>query len=272
MRWSSKKFVFIILTLLVSFNAYASQQSISILLNSDSDSMKVYRYQSGQAPDGLWKEVPASNPILILEGFDRVNDLLYLQQSEDSQSWGEIYRYQYKSATESWELVSYKKTTSNSIEVKAYNLYPYGKSTTCYSYVLGAGLKMNFALGNQNSLFAYSEIGYSRGPAKSDWVEAMQATSLSVGFGYRIPLTNQMTLTPELDYGLMVHLLNADFNQDGIKKLEVFTDQQVRLSLNLSYAINNANHLFIAPLGIMFFQNSDVGILFGAQAGFRFTI
>lgn len=271
-RWSSKKIVFSILTLILSFNMYASEQSISILLNSDSDTMKAYRYQSGQVPDGLWKEVPASTPILVLDGFDRDNDLLYVQQSQDSQSWGEIYRYQYKSATESWELVPKDKTTNNSIEMKGNNLYPYGKSTTCYSYILGAGLKFNFALGKQNNLFAYSEIGYSRGPAKSDWVDAMQATSLSAGFGYRIPLTNQITLAPELDYGLLLHILNADFDQDGIKQWEVFTDQQVRLSLNLSYAINDTNHVFIAPLGLVFFQNSDVGILYGVQAGIRFTI
>lgn len=272
MRWSIKHCVLVILILLASINVYASDRSISIVLNTDSATMKAYRYQSGKAPDGLWQEVPASNPILVLEGFDRDNDLLFIQQSQDSQSWGELYKYQYKSATESWELLSYKEATNNSIEVKAYNLYPYGKSTTCYSYVLGAGLKINFTLGEQNKLFAYSEIGYSRGPAKSDWVDVMQATNLSVGLGYRIPLSKDMSLTPELDYGLLVHLLNADFDQDGDKSLEVFTDQQVRLSLTISYAINDTNHLFIAPLGILFFQNSDIGILFGAQAGLRFTI
>ncbi len=97
----------------------------------------------------------------------------------------------------------------------------------------------------------------------------MQAINLSAGIGYRIPLGSRLKVSPELGYGVLFHLLDADFNGDGQNNLEVFIDQQIRLSLNLSIAVGDTVELFFAPLGVVFFEDGDVGTMFGGQSGIR---
>ena len=53
--------------------------------------------------------------------------------------------------------------------------------------------------------------------------------------------------------------------------LEVFADQQVRFSLNLCVALGDKYELFVAPLGVLFFEDGDIGTMFGCQAGLRFN-
>ncbi|HCJ94487.1 MAG TPA: hypothetical protein DHV69_04550, partial [Sphaerochaeta sp.] len=123
-----------------------------------------------------------SIPTLVLQEFDSLHDRLYIQQSEDKLSWSSSYEYRYDPATEAWTIHSGETRNPSlidSLDIKLYGLYPVFKSTTCYSHVLGAALKMNFSLDNQNRLFGYGEIAYSKGPSNTDWVESMQAVNMS---------------------------------------------------------------------------------------------
>jgi hypothetical protein len=210
----------------------------------------------------------------VLEGFDSAKDVLYVQQSEDRITWSDSYLYKYNPTAKAWEVslpTPKKPSLVDSFDVKLYGLYPYGNSADYYSYVLGTGLKMNVSLGKGGKLLGYGEVTYSRGPSETDWVDSLQAAGLSVGMGYRIPLSSKLQLTPELGYGVLFHILEADFDEDGENTLEVFADQQVRFSLNLSFALGDNYELFIAPLGVLFFEDGAIGAMFGCQSGLRFN-
>ena len=251
---------------------FASVNPISILIKPAAETVKAFRYQTGIEPGNSWIEVDIPCPSLVLDGFDSSKDVLYIQQSGDLLTWSDVYEYRYNPTANTWEvsLATPKKTSLvDSVDVKIYGLLPYGRSTTCYSHVLGAGLRANFTLGRDEGFIGYSEITYSRGPSESDWADSMQAVGVSVGMGYRIPLGSKAGISPELGYGVLFHLLNADLDQDGENSLELFIDQQVRLSLNLSYQFGNGYEMFLAPLGVLFFQNGDIGTMFGIQSGIR---
>lgn len=264
----------VLLLLLSTALAFASSTSLRIVIRPASDRVQAIRYQVGNDASHPWTEVHASNPVMVLDAFNSAQDRLFVQQTQDNQSWSEIYEYQYKSEDKSWTITPSEADSPGlveSLDLKLYNLYPLSKSSTYYSYVIGAGLKMNIALDEQETLLGYAELAYSRGPSKSDWVDTMQAVNLSVGMGYRFAISENFQLTPELGYGVVVHLLNADFDQDGTKTFEPFVDQQVRLSLNLSYTLSETYTLIVAPLGVVFFEKESIGTLLGFQTGLRFN-
>ena len=251
---------------------FASENPISILIKPAAETVKAFRYQTGIEPGVSWIEVDIPSPVLVLEGFDSSNDVLYIQQSQDLLTWSDSYEYRYNPTAHAWKVSSEattKQSLVDSVDVKVHGLFPYGKSATCYSYVLGAGLKMNFYVDKTENLIGYGEVAYSWGPSKTDWVDSMQAVSMSVGMGYSFSLGSRMQVSPELGYGVLFHFLNGDFDDDGVKALEVFTDQQVRFSLNLSYTLGGTYEFFIAPMGVLFFEDGDIGTLFGCQSGLR---
>ena len=253
---------------------FAAENPLGVLIKPTSESVKAFRYQSGPNSNGLWTEVDISLPVIVLEGFDSSKDVLYVQQTEDHVAWSDSYRCKYNPTKDAWDVflpIAKKASLFDSLEVKLYGLYPYGKSATYYSYVFGAGSKMNIALDQGEKLIGYGEVTYSRGPSETDWVETMQAIGLSIGMGCRIPLNRKMQVTPEIGYGVLFHLLDADFDEDGAYTLEVFADQQVRFSLNLCVALGDKYELFVAPLGVLFFEDGDIGTMFGCQAGLRFN-
>lgn len=247
---------------------------IRVLIKPTSERIQAIRYQTGAGATGTWIEIDASNPVLVLEAFDSNQDKLFVQQSQDKLFWSGSYEYQYNPLVKTWTVSpseSGKPSLVESLDLKLYNLYPLSKSSTYYAYVIGAGLKMNIALNAQNHFAGYAEVAYSKGPSKCDWVDSMQAVNMSVGMGYRFGLTDKLQVTPELGYGVVLHLLNADFDEDGTKSFETFIDQQVRLSLNLSYTLSENYTLIVAPLGVVFFEKGNIGTLLGIQTGLRFN-
>jgi acetone carboxylase gamma subunit len=247
---------------------------LRVVIKPVSNRIQSIRFQTGADETDIWTEVSASNTTLVLETFDSNKDRLFVQQSQDNQVWSSSYEYRYSPSDKRWTVTPTEADSSSlveSLDLKLYNLYPLSKSSTYYSYVIGAGLKMNMALNKQETLLGYAEAAYSRGPSKSDWVDTMQAVNLSVGIGYRFAITDKLQLTPELGYGVVLHLLNTDFDQDGTKTFEPFVDQQIRLSLNLGYELNDSYTLLIAPLGVVFFEKNTIGTLLGIQTSLRFN-
>ncbi len=251
---------------------FAAGNPVSIQIKQADETVRTFRYQTGVQPGDSWIAVDSTSPVLVLEGFDSSKDVLYIQQSEDLVTWSDSYEYRYNPTANTWDVslaAAKKASLVDSVDVKLYGLFPYGKSEICYSYVLGAGLKMNVTLDKEEKLIGYCEFSYSRGPSKTDWADFMQAIGMSVGMGYRIPLGSSIQVSPELGYGVLFHLLIADFDMDGVHSLEVFTDQQVRFSLNLSYALDSTYEIFGAPLGVLFFEDGAIGTMFGFQSGLR---
>ena len=250
-----------LLLLLSTLSVFASPVPVRIMIKPASEQVAAIRYQSGTKAKGPWKEVDADHPILSLEAFDSTQEVLFVQQKEPGRDWSRSYEYRYDELTNSWDvtLPAIKKPLFiDSMELKPYALFPTSSSSTLYSSVIGGALKLNLSVDEQKPLYGYVEGAYSRGPSKSDWVDVMQAVNISAGFGYRIRLGKLVELAPELGYGLVLHLLEGDLDQDGTDSLEVFVDQQVRLALNFNYTFCDAHEFFVAPLGVLLFEKSRI--------------
>lgn len=255
---------------------FASPASSQLVIKPGSDRVVAIRYQAGTNSQGTWTEVEASQPLLLPEEFDSTRDTLFVQQKEIDQGWGNKWEYRWDSERVKWEvtLPSVEKTKrfTTTIAIAPYALFPVGSSSTFYSHLIGASLAVNLNFGERMPLYGYGEVGYSRGPSRSDWVDTMQAFDASIGIGYHMGVGKRAGFAPELGYGVIVHILDADFDQDGTKAYDLFLDQKLRLSLAFSYELSNSYELFAAPLGVLFFENSSVALLLGLQAGIRYTI
>ena len=233
---------------------------------------QMLRYQYGTIPNKPWKMANSSTSLTI-EDFDSGKEFLFVQQANDGNEWSDTYIYQYDYLQGSWSLFpteqESKRVSNTSLDVKGYGLLPTGCSSDFYSYLLGGGIQTNISLGK---LLGYTGLTFSKGPPKSDWVKSQQAVALAIGIGYSIPLSEKVELIPEIGYGIIFHLLDEDFDKDGTYGLDFFIDQQIRLALYLTYALNERNKLFIAPLGVFFFEKEDFGIMYGCQAGLRVSL
>ncbi|HKL58144.1 MAG TPA: hypothetical protein VJ854_07065 [Sphaerochaeta sp.] len=255
-----------------SVAAFPPKGFVRFNINASDETNRMIRYQYGRQPTQAWRIADSSTPIII-EAFDSGKEFLFVQQAVTEEVWSDTYAYQYDYLQEGWSLVAFEqekeKISTTSLDVKGYGLLPIGNSSDFYSYLLGGGVQANISLGK---MIGYTGITFSKGPPKSAWVRSQQALALAIGMGYEIPLSDRVSLIPEVGYGVILHLLDADFNKDGAYKAEFFIDQQVRLSLYLTYALNGGNKLFIAPLGVLFFEKEDFGIMYGCQAGLRISL
>lgn len=251
-------------------SVFTSSPPIRLVIQPGSGQVDAIRYMTGTKAKGTWKEVNVTHPSQLLENFDSDKDILFIQQKEANQEWSRSYLYRYDTQAKGWLAVDNKPLFIDSMDVRPYALFPIGSSSTLYSRVTGASIKLNLSFDVQNSQYGYCEAGYSQGPAQTDWVDSMQAMNVSAGMGYRFNLGRNVDIAPELGYGLVFHLLNVDLDQDGTKTYETFIDQQVRLSLNLSYAPAQSYELLVAPLGVLFFEKDRAAAMYGIQAGMRF--
>lgn len=250
-----------------------SNDDIWFRIQPASDPVQMVKYQDGAESDKLWQTADTSGAPLVIELFDSEKELLFVQQMNDKDEWGQAYADQYDNLKQSGSFLPPKQDDKPSLiesfDVKAYGLIPTGFSSKCYSYLAGVGIQANIPLGK---FLGYTGLTFSKGPPKSDSVKSQQALALSMGIGYSIPLSKKMALIPEVGYGFIFHLLEVDFDNDGIYEPDMFIDQQVRLALYLTYALNERYKLFIAPFGVLFFEKEDFGIMYGCQVGLRVSL
>ncbi|HKM33247.1 MAG TPA: hypothetical protein VJY54_00690 [Lachnospiraceae bacterium] len=234
--------------------------------------IEMLRFQYGKNEDQSWKTADSSYP-LVIEAFDSGKEFLFVQQAALGKEWSSTYTYQYDYLQERWSLFVPKEETKNvnniSLDVKAYGLLPTGCTSELYSFLGGGGIQANISLGK---VLGYTGLTYSMGPSKCTWVNYQQAVALAIGIGYPITLSTKVEFIPEVGYGVILHFLDADLDKDGTFKFEFFVDQQIRLALYLTYALDERYKLFFAPLGVIFFEKNDLGIMYGCQAGIRFSL
>lgn len=221
-------------------------------------------------PESLLEAVDTSGSALVIVPFTSEPEILFVQQAEETKKLNPPHIYPEDQLLK--KVIPQKEKTKlpllRSFDLKAYTLFPFGTCSTSYSYLIGGGVQANISLGKY---LWYAGLTFSKGPPKNNWVKSQQAFSLAIGFGHPHPLSEKMTLIPEFGYGVIFHLFEGDFDNNGINSLKLFIDQQVRFALYLTYAINERKTLFIAPLGVLFFEKEHVGIMYGCQAGIRFS-
>ena len=245
--------------------------SVRFSIKAADGAERTIRYQYGVEPDESWQVGDSS---MFIEGFDSREDFLFVQQETAPGTWSETYTYSYDYLSESWSLAPPRKEgrqadQNRSLDLKVQALGPIGHSGNFYTYLLGGGIQMNASLGN---VIGYTGLTFSKGPAKSVWVRSLQSVELTLGMGDALRLSEKVELIPELGYGVIFHFLEADFDKDGTYSFEFFVDQQVRVALTLTYALNDRYKLFIAPMGVFFFERKGSGFMYGCQGGLRVSL
>jgi hypothetical protein len=239
------------------------------------DSIKAFRYKIGSGTAENWNKVDSLDQILSLNGFDGSKDFLFIQQTNDNINWSDSYVYRYNQIEQKWDIVPSEKVKSvnlDSLAMKIHALYPQTNCSDYYSYLLGTGLQANLSFGKNKKVLAFSELSYSNGSSNTDWVTTFNEIGLMAGIGYRLPVTDTFQIVSEVGYGVLLHLLDADLNEDGANSFELFFDQQVRVSASLVFSFTDRYSVFLSPMGVAFFENNSVGTLFGCQAGLQLNL
>ena len=238
-----------------------------------SELVEMFNHQYGIEPNNPLDTVDISGAPLVIVQFDPTNEIIFVQQTDGGSQWNQPYAYQYNHSLKSWgELApkqDNKKSLVESLDLKVTSLFATGSCSTSYSYLLGGGVQANINLGK---ILGFTSLSFIKGPPKNNRVKSQQAFSLAMGVGYPLPLSERMTLIPEIGYGVLLFLLEAEFGNTGIYEPERFIDQQMQFSLYLTYALNERYRLFVAPVGVLFFEKERLGFMYGCQAGLRFTV
>jgi hypothetical protein len=276
MNYLNRKSVFIVLLLCVSLaQVTASTNPVSLRIMTVDGSIEAFRYQIGSGSGTNWNKVDSLGQILSLEGFDSSEDVLFIQQTTDNINWSDSYGYRYNQLEQKWDLLPSEKAKSanlDSLAIKIHALYPQTNCSDYYSYLLGTGLQANLSFGKNQKVLAFSELSYSNGPSNTDWVTTFNEIGLMAGIGYRLPVTDTFQIVSEVGYGVLLHLLDADLNEDGENSFELFFDQQVRVSASFVFSLGEKYSVFLSPMGVAFFENDAVGTLFGCQAGIQLNL
>jgi hypothetical protein len=267
-------FILCFLIFLPEAFVFASENPNRIKIASIDDSIKVFRYQIGTEPGSSWTEIDISNPFIVLDSFDSTKDSLFVEQSADTINWSDSYEYQYDSSKESWNVIIKPQIKSNAVSVDSIDcvfsgLYPYGRSSHFYKYTLGIGSQLNLSLNRKKNITAFGAIAYSKGTPNTDWVDRFEIVEMSIGLGYRIPLFEKVQVIPQIGYGVVINLFDVDWDEDGGYTHETFIDQQVQISLNMSFKVSDNYEFFISPISVCFFEEGTVGFMTGCQAGIR---
>ena len=255
-----------------SITSFPPKKDLRFSIRASEGTEQNIRYQHGAVPTETWRLGDSSS--MPIEGFDSREEFLFVQQELGGDAWSDTYRYQYDYINERWSLLPplpevKEPKYATSLDLKAYALGPLGHSGDFYKYVLGGGVQMNAPLGK---VLGHAGLTFSKGPSKSAWVKTQQSLGMTLGMADSLRLSEKMELIPELGFGAILHLLEADFDKDGTYQLELFVDMQVRLSLYLMYGLNERYKLFLAPVGVFFFEKHDVGFMYGCQAGLRISL
>jgi hypothetical protein len=276
MYFLNRKTLCIVLLLSVSIvQVTASTNPLSLRIDTVDGSIEAFRYQIGTNTGENWIDVNSSAQVLVLNEFDDSKDMLYIQQTTDGITWSDSYGYRYNQYEQKWDLAPSEKVKSgnlDSLSINLHALYPQKNCSDYYSYLLGTGLQANFSFGKNKQVLAFGGLSYSNGPSNTDWVTAFNEIGLMAGFGYRIAVTERFHISAEVGYGLLMHLLDADLDEDGKNSFELFQDQQVRVSASLVYSFTDRYSVFLSPMGVAFFENDSVGTLFGCQAGLQLNL
>lgn len=257
------------LLILSTVVVFASNTLFNIRIQSSSDRIQVFRYRQGAGLHGPWTETSAIAPILSLEDFDPVWDRLFIQQSEDGESWGKVYAYRYDTVAQAWILAQGGESEiRQSISVYAVMTRSAASIKHVYETSYGGGIAYMHATPFHPDVWFVGELSVSGAASNNIFMDRFLILDIRFGLGYRIPLMKHLAILPAVTYGILTHAGAADFDDDGISEMNRYLDQQVRGSLGMELKLTENVNLVVKPEITMFFEaQGNVGVLYGIGAG-----
>ncbi len=160
----------------------------------------------------------------------------------------------------------------HSVEAFFQNLYPVGEYADYLTTTIGAGAQLNLAVPAVPALSPFAAIEYGYGISKDDRISSFNDIGFTVGAGWVFPVAPRFSVEPELGYGVLVHLVNADLDDSGETAVSVYSDQYMRLLVKGLYSLNEKISLTASPIFLAFLENDNTGLQLGFQLGARFGL
>jgi hypothetical protein len=151
------------------------------------------------------------------------------------------------------------------------NIYPVGTYSDYVSTSIGAGVQANLEMPQLLGFLPFVAVDYSYGFTAASHLDRIQDIGFTAGTGYAIELTPEITLVPELGYGLLLHIAEGTLGGEPDSS-SLYSDQVVRASVKGLYALNERLELFASPTYMLFLESGDVGMQVGGQLGVRFEL
>lgn len=230
-----------------------------------------FRYQTGTIAGTEWVAVEQGKTLIELPWFDPTS-LLFVQQSKDGKDWGDVYRYQYDAETKVWRVLPSSSEPERSISPFVMLLRTTESLHHIYEARYGGGVEYMQESPLHPQLMLVGDLAVSGASLNNIWIERFLILDASLGLGYRIPLMKHLNLVPSVMYGLLVHMGNADFTNDGSAKRQFYIDQQLRGSLSFEYALTERMCAVIRPEALVFFEANHIGMQYGIGAGLQFKL
>ncbi|MFP4206413.1 MAG: hypothetical protein ACLFSP_09915 [Spirochaetaceae bacterium] len=155
-----------------------------------------------------------------------------------------------------------------SVDTFLQNRYPMGSYADYVSTGVGAGTQLNVHIESLGGVIPYMGIDYSYGFSEVDYVDHIQDFGITLGAGYPFALTEEITVVPELGYGLMLHRASGDIEGSSNKG---YADQALRSGVKGLYALGETVELYLAPTYTLFLEEEEAGMELGYQLGARFN-
>ncbi len=258
----------LLVTMLASLFAQETPTGFGIVPSSRA--VTKFRYQLGGPQADAWIELDASDARIEFDVAAHAEKVLYLQQSSDDGGWSDSFQFRYEADAGSW--VNMPAVRLDSVDTGVSLFWPQATYALLYDLGMGANLQVNLSLRDLERVRLLAGISYSYGESSTDWVESFHLVNLTVGIGYRIPLGERFEIIPELGYGLTAHFAYGDISGTGTPGMHSYLDQQARAVVRIVCEINAALGLYLAPTGMLFFEQGQMGSMVGFQTGLRINL
>jgi hypothetical protein len=220
----------------------------------------------------MWTDVDTSASTVSLKDFDHTKDRLFIQYSEDRVSWSEIYTFHYNPVAQTWILVPDGASGNGwSVAACAVMMRVASPIVHLYETSYGGGIEFMHVSPFHPQALIIADLTVSSAASNNIHIDQFLILDARFGLGFRIPLTERLSLVPSVTYGVLTHMGNADFEDDGNSEPQWYLDQHIRGSLGLELMVTERMSIVIKPEAAMFFElNNNVGVLYGIGGGIRF--
>jgi len=160
----------------------------------------------------------------------------------------------------------------SSIDTELKNSYALNSFGDYYITGIGAGAQADFRLNFAGNLGFFTSIDYFYGISKTIWVDSFQDLSLLIGASYTFLPDGQVSIIPEVGYGVCGHLLPGDVDRDGVEAVSFYLDQMLSLSVKFVYSLDEGFSIFFSPEMTLFLESENSAILAGYNLGARINL
>jgi hypothetical protein len=160
----------------------------------------------------------------------------------------------------------------SSIDTELKNDYAIDSFGDYYITGIGFGAQTDFDLTFIDNFGFFASLDYFFGISKTIWVDSFQDLSAMAGISYTIFPDGEISIIPEIGYGIDGHLLLGDVDRDGTSAPAFYMDQLLNFSVKFLYPLNEGISIYMSPELTLFIESENNAILAGYDLGVRINL